>query len=88
MAQEEQWITVNGRHILIGAGESKEDAIRRAIAQKNSDTKQKQIERNKEQADKLNGKSDSSELKLSEVKSDKFVNAIEKAKESQPKEKR
>ena len=57
MAQQEgEWITVNGRHILIGAGESREEAINRAIANKNADKKNEQIAKNQEQADKLNGK--------------------------------
>ena len=57
MAQQEgEWITVNGRHIMIGAGESREEAINRAIANKNADKKNEQIAKNKEQADKLNGK--------------------------------
>ena len=58
MAQQEgEWITVNGRHIMIGSGESREEAINRAIANKNADKKNEQIAKNKEQADKLNGKS-------------------------------
>ena len=60
MADSGEWITVNGRHILIGDGESREDAINRAIAKKNEDIKEKQINQNKAQADKLNGKSNPS----------------------------
>lgn len=57
MAREvESWITVNGQHIPIFKGESKQDAVNRAIANKNEDTKEKQIAKAKEQADKLNGK--------------------------------
>ncbi len=57
MAQQEgEWITVNGRHIIIGSGESREEAINRSIANKNADKKNEQIAKNKEQADKLNGK--------------------------------
>lgn len=44
-----QWITVNGRHIPLGAGESKEDAIKRAF-----DNKERQIAHNKKEADELN----------------------------------
>ncbi len=44
-----QWITVNKRHIPIGAGESKEDAIKRAFADK-----ERQIANNKKEADRLN----------------------------------
>ena len=57
MAQQEgEWITVNGRHIMIGSGESREEAINRSIANKNADKKNEQIAKNKEQADRLNGK--------------------------------
>lgn len=48
------WFTVNGKHIPILEGESKEDAYNRAVAKDNEDTKTKQINKNKEQADKLN----------------------------------
>ena len=54
----EEWITVNGKHILIGSGESREEAISRAIATKNAETKERQIAKNKADADKLNGKGD------------------------------
>lgn len=57
MAREiEQWVTINGTHVPIYSGESKQDAINRAIAEKNEDTKNAQIVKNKEQADRLNGK--------------------------------
>lgn len=48
------WITVNGKHVPIYEGESKQDAINRSIAKKNEDTKARQIAENKKQADKLN----------------------------------
>ena len=51
-----QWITMNGQHIPIYDGESKQDAVNRAIADKNEKTKESQIAKNKEQADRLNGK--------------------------------
>lgn len=59
MANKEpkQWITVNGVHVPIFDGESKEDAVKRMIskvADKNADDKKKQIQKNKEQADSLN----------------------------------
>lgn len=54
----EEWITVNGRHILITNGESREEAISRAIAQKNAETKERQIKQNQKIADELNGKGD------------------------------
>lgn len=59
MAEKEikQWITINGQHVPIFEGESKQDAVNRAIAKNNEDVKEKQIAKNKEQADKLNGKS-------------------------------
>ena len=56
MASEGEWITVNGRHIMLGGGESVQDAINRSIAKKNEELKEKQIKQNKDQADKLNGK--------------------------------
>lgn len=49
-----QWITVNGQHIPIYEGESKEDAVNRAIKNKDEDDKEKQIAKNKKQADTLN----------------------------------
>ena len=52
MAKEvEKLITVNGVHIPIFKGESKKDAINRFVAKKNDDIKQKQIAKNKEEAD-------------------------------------
>ena len=84
MAQysEGDWITVNGRHILIGEGESKQDAINRAIAQKNEDTKERQIKNAKEQADKLNAEKNAETKSEFLNKSDekKFINMLEKAK--------
>ena len=58
MAEREvdQWITVNGKHIPIYKGESKQDAINRAIAKRNEDNKDKQIANNKKQSDELNKK--------------------------------
>ena len=52
----ERWITVNGQHIPIFKGESKQDAYNRYVAEVNEDTKQKQIAKHKSEADKLNGK--------------------------------
>lgn len=58
MAKEEvkDWITVNGKHVPIYEGESKQDVVNRVIANDNEDIKQKQIARNKAEADKLNKK--------------------------------
>ena len=50
------WFTVNGVHRPIYEGESKEDAYNREVATLNEKTKQSQIAKNKEQADKLNNK--------------------------------
>lgn len=57
-----QWITINGVHVPIYEGESKDDAVKRAInrgsenAKNNEDLKEKQIAKNKAQKDELNGK--------------------------------
>lgn len=48
-----QWITVDGQHIPIGAHESKDDAVKRFIANREAQ-KDRQIEKNKQQADELN----------------------------------
>ena len=60
MAEKEPtgWITVNGKHVPVYDGESEQDAFNRAVAKSNSDKREKDIARNKEQADKLNGKSE------------------------------
>ena len=50
------WYTWNGRHYPIFEGESKSDAHNRVVAKNNEDTKERQISKSKEQADKLNGK--------------------------------
>ena len=71
--KEIQWITVNGRHIPLGAGESKEDAIKRAFGDKsgkkqsksakksNDDIKNAQISKTQNEADKLNKESERSD---------------------------
>ena len=124
--EPKQWITVNGVHVPIFEGDTKEDAIRRAItgkdphrkpesledtpynkltvdqkielarktlaknpndkyakhlldsaiAEKNEQIKAEQIKKNKEQADKLNGKTESS-----------LVTALKKMKEKEEAEK-
>ena len=58
MAKKEpvNWITVNGKHVPIFEGESKQDAYNRAIAKENESKKSEDIKRNKAQADRLNGK--------------------------------
>ena len=55
-----QWITVNGRHIPLHSGESKADAIKRAVGDtvnNNEDEKEKQLARNKAEKDSINKKS-------------------------------
>lgn len=52
----ERWITVNGEHIPIFKGQSVKDAVNKAIAKHNEKKKEKDIQRNKEEADRLNGK--------------------------------
>ena len=62
MAKEvKQWITVNGQHVPIFEGQSKQDAIDKALkhqknVDKDEDKKEKQIQANKKEADRLNGK--------------------------------
>ena len=52
------WFTMNGKHIPIYEGESKADAVNRSIAKDAEDKKQADIQRNREEAKKLNKKSD------------------------------
>ena len=70
MAEVEQWITVNGVHIPIHEGESKEDAVNKAIAKHNEDKKESDMAKAKEQADNLNGKQ-SKEQKIAELQKQK-----------------
>jgi len=60
MAQKEpkDWITVNGKHVPIYDGESKQDAYNRAVAKQNEETKAKQIKEAKEQRENANSNSD------------------------------
>lgn len=53
--QEGQWVTINGRHVLIREGETATEAVNRSIAEHNAELKKKQIEQNKEQASKASG---------------------------------
>ena len=64
------WITVNGVHVPLYEGESKEDAVNRAIAKHNEDKKESDIAKAKEQSDKLNGKQ-SNEQKIAELQKKK-----------------
>ena len=65
-----QWITVNGVHVPIFEGESKSDAVKRAIdkaksnANANEDQKAKDIAKNEKQKAELNGKAEKEVLTL------------------------
>ena len=51
------WITVNGVHVPLKDGESKDDAVKRSLeVRKEEEAKEKQIAKQKEEADKLNDK--------------------------------
>lgn len=50
------WFTMNGKHIPIFEGESKDDAVNRAVAKANEDKKAEQIAKNQRTANSLNGK--------------------------------
>ena len=54
--QVKDWITIKGNHIPIYEGESKQDAVNRYTAKSNEDKKQTDIAKNKQEADRLNGK--------------------------------
>lgn len=54
--QELQWITVRGRHIPLGQGESKAEAIKRAFSS-DADKKEATISKQKEEAARLNSES-------------------------------
>ena len=68
--EPKDWITVNGKHIPIFDGESKQDAYNRAVAKSNEEKKAKEIAQNKEQADKTSKDQKLAELqkKLEEAK--------------------
>lgn len=65
-----QWITVNGQHIPIYDGESKEDAIKRSISksqdniEKNEKQKEKDIKRNQIEKEMVNKQHEDSNVKL------------------------
>lgn len=54
--QPKTWITINGVHVPIFEGDTKQDAFNRSIAMKNEAIKAKQIAKSKEQAEQLNQK--------------------------------
>ena len=70
MAKKEPtgWITVNGKHVPIYEGESKQDAYNRTIAKMNEDKKASDIAKRKEEVDKLNGKSKSKSENKSQIR--------------------
>ena len=78
MSQQKQvkdWITVNGQHIPIFEGESKSDAVNRAIAKSNEDKKNADIKRNKEESDRLNKREKKSNKLEDRLKGDDLLNA-------------
>lgn len=51
------WVTINGQHIPIGAGESKDEAVKKFLSKKREDDidrKEKQIANNQKVAEELN----------------------------------
>lgn len=50
------WVTVNHKHIPIYEGESKQDVVHRVIAKDNENKKQKDIERNQKEANRVGHK--------------------------------
>lgn len=68
MAKKEPigWITVNGVHVPLYEGESKADAVRRSIVEKEEKQKDSQIKKAKDTADKLNAekKTESKKVKI------------------------
>lgn len=81
--EPESWITVNGRHIPIGAGESKEDAISKALS-KDANTKEKQISNNEQEAKRLNEATKVDDGKSGNQNEQQFNKSITDAKASRP----
>lgn len=88
-----EWITVNGRHIPLGEGESREEAIKKAFGKKSDtnakassaeDKKDAEIAKHKAQADKLNAEKDKKAPEDKQTDHTKFSNDVAKAKETQP----
>ena len=76
MAREvKQWITIDGQHIPIFEGQSKQDVVNSFIAKKNEDTKEKQIAKNKAESDRLNGKKSPKETKIPREQLKKILKA-------------
>lgn len=61
------WVTINGAHVPIYEGDSKQDVINRAIAKRNEEIKEKQIARNSAQASQLKQSSPSRTLRLANI---------------------
>ena len=65
------WITVNGNHIPLFEGESKEEAVSRFTENKRgNDEKTRQIANNKAEANRLNKQDPPKQLRLSNVKAE------------------
>ena len=73
------WVTINGQHIPIGANETKDEAVKKFLANKD-----RQIEANKKVADELNKKDESKTDEFDNVKSDKFVKDLDTARDTRP----
>jgi len=76
MAEKEvkQWITVNGKHVPIFEGETKSQAINRAVAKENEEIKEKQIAKNKEQVNESKPKLRSLNDALKDYSDEDIVN--------------
>lgn len=91
----EQWITVNGKHIPLYAGDTKEDAIKRLFEEdkkstqmqisKDADDKEKQIARNKVQAESAKSAQTQVERNAgTEQTAEQFNKSISNARSSRP----
>lgn len=83
----EQWITVNGRHVLIKDGESAEAAISRSIINHNEDIKEQQIAKSKAEADRLNGKGEQKTFSSTQQVLNDFQKYLDKARSGDKPEK-
>ena len=77
-----QWITVDGKHIPIGAGQTKDEAVKAFFARQDKQ-KERQIESNKKQADERNAKESEHKL-VDEVNSKQFEGDLKDARDSRP----
>lgn len=76
------WITVSGVHVPLFEGESKQDAINRAIAKHNEDKKEADIKRNQAEAKEAHDRLSSNNSEFHSVNSDKFSQTVQEAKDS------